>query len=84
MSTTEPGAAVDGVHRMTMPTIEHLDELALLVERCDARSDLYVRWSEGPAADIGAGDNQKQSSRDGLTGIMLPRLSANPLRVEPW
>ncbi|WP_231950762.1 DUF6098 family protein [Allokutzneria albata] len=53
-----------------------LDELVALVERSDA--ELYVRWSKGPDADAA------QRSRDALTGIELPGLSANPLRVESW
>lgn len=40
--------------------------------------ELYVRWSRGPRMDAGT------SSQDGLTGVPLPGLSANSLRVEPW
>jgi hypothetical protein len=67
-----------------MRTVEDLDELAALIEEAGAREDLYVRWSRGPDADLTPGDQPEQSSRDGLTGIDLPGLSANPLRVEPW
>lgn len=56
-----------------MPTISSLDELAALVG-----SDVYVRWSKGPSADAAS------TSTDALTGVDLPGLSANPLRVEPW
>jgi hypothetical protein len=65
-----------------MGTIADLDELAALVEHRD--DELYLRWSLGPAIDCAAGDGRDQSSRDALTGIALPGLSANPLRVEPW
>jgi hypothetical protein len=67
-----------------MPTIDDLDELASLLERTGRDEDLYVRWSRGPAVDLTAGHQPGQSSRDALTGIALPGLSANPLRVEPW
>jgi hypothetical protein len=67
-----------------MRTIGSLDELAALVEEADRGRDLYVRWSKGPDEDLAGGAENAQSSRDGLTGITLPGLSANPLRVEPW
>ncbi|QFU89103.1 hypothetical protein YIM_19620 [Amycolatopsis sp. YIM 10] len=63
-----------------MPTVPTLAALERVFEA--EESDLYVRWSTGPAADLG--DRGAQSSRDGLTGVPLPGLSANPLRVEPW
>ncbi|MFF1556100.1 DUF6098 family protein [Streptomyces sp. NPDC058279] len=59
-----------------MPAIGSLDELADLIAR---RPGLYVRWSMGPEIDLRA-----PGSRDELTGIPLPGLSANPLDVEPW
>ncbi|MFD0371188.1 DUF6098 family protein [Streptomyces sp. NPDC059071] len=59
-----------------MPTIRSLDELAGLIAR---RSELYVRWSMGPEVDLPA-----PASRDDLTGIPMPGLSASPLDVEPW
>lgn len=60
--------------------------LAQLVELFEAESgrDLYVRWSLGPETDLSGGRNAPQSSRDALTGISLPGLSASPLKVEPW
>jgi len=64
-----------------MFTIEGLDRLAALVE--ESRDDLYVRWSRGPQHDLRQSDDP-QSSIDGLTGLRLPGLSANPLRVETW
>lgn len=60
-----------------LPTMRSLDELVALVESAD--TELYVRWSRGPAADLA-----EPASRDGLTGVPLPGLSANPLHVEPW
>jgi hypothetical protein len=84
MISTERGRhAVKPAHRAKIPTIEDLDELAALVERT-RDGNLYVRWSKGPDADVTANHKPEQSSRDGLTGIMLPGLSANPLGVEPW
>ncbi|GLZ29977.1 hypothetical protein Lesp02_21670 [Lentzea sp. NBRC 105346] len=58
-----------------MPTLRTLDDLAALVE---GREDLYVRWSKGPDEDAA------EASKDALTGVELPGLSANPLAVEPW
>jgi Family of unknown function (DUF6098) len=65
-------------------TVQNLDELAALVEKADSGEQLYVRWSKGPREDLAGGPENEQSSRDGLTGITLPGLSANSLRVEPW
>ncbi|MET9224783.1 DUF6098 family protein [Lentzea sp. NPDC003310] len=56
-----------------LPTITTLAELVRLVA-----DDVYVRWSRGPEADA------VSRSRDSLTGVELPGLSASPLRVEPW
>lgn len=56
-----------------LPTITNLAELADLLGE-----DVYVRWSKGPAADAAS------TSRDSLTGVELPGLSASPLHVEPW
>lgn len=61
-----------------------LDELADLVERERPADTLYVRWSHGPDADGVADRAPAQSSHDSLTGVELPGLSANPLRVEDW
>ncbi|HEU5160932.1 MAG TPA: DUF6098 family protein [Streptosporangiaceae bacterium] len=60
---------------MDLPTLQTLDELASLVER---HSDLYIRWSRGPDAD------ESGTSKDALTGVRLPGLSASPLAVEEW
>ncbi|MFF7450151.1 MULTISPECIES: DUF6098 family protein [unclassified Streptomyces] len=59
-----------------LPVLRTLDELAELVERCPR---LYVRWSRGPEAD-----RELSESRDGLTGVRMSGLSANPLAVESW
>jgi anaerobic selenocysteine-containing dehydrogenase len=66
-----------------LPTIGGLDELAELVKQSSEARDLYVRWSRGPAADL-AGEPGGASSRDSLTGMPLPGLSANSLAVEDW
>ncbi|WP_285494050.1 DUF6098 family protein [Actinomadura sp. NBRC 104425] len=58
-----------------MPAVTSLDELAELVAKDDR---LFVRWSRGPETDAGG------SSRDELTGVKMPGLSANPLAVEQW
>jgi hypothetical protein len=58
-----------------LPIVRSIDDLLELV---DTRSDLYIRWSKGPDAD------EDRRSRDALTGVELPGLSANPLTVEPW
>jgi hypothetical protein len=68
-----------------MPHVKSLDDLAALVvaRGREPGQDLYVRWSEGPAVDL-AGGGTEQSSRDALTGVLMPGLSANSLRAEPW
>ena len=63
-----------------MFTVEVLDQLAAFVQR--SPDNLYVRWSRGPHADLSSAGDQR--SVDGLTGVPLPGLSANPLRIEPW
>jgi hypothetical protein len=67
-----------------MPTIEDLDELTDLALQTSDGDELYVRWSHGPAADSSEDDTGGGQSRDSLTGVALPGLSANPLYVEPW
>ncbi|RKR91846.1 hypothetical protein BDK92_6270 [Micromonospora pisi] len=67
-----------------MDVIEDLEQLAARVRGAGEDQELYVRWSRGPMADLAAGRRKEQSSRDALTGVTLPGLSANPLRVEPW
>lgn len=58
-----------------LPRIAHLDELVDLMADNDG---LYLRWSRGPEADA------ERVSKDELTGVELPGLSASPLAVEPW
>jgi hypothetical protein len=64
-----------------LPTIDTLDELADLVEKPPPDGELFLRWSQGPQVDLSADEG---CSRDSLTGVSLPGLSANPLGVEPW
>ena len=61
-----------------IPTLASLNAVVHLVETDDR--ELFVRWSRGPDVDLSG----RQSSRDGLTGLGMPGLSANPLRVESW
>jgi hypothetical protein len=77
-----PGTVPDAYE--DMPTIRSLDDLSELVRSSPESGDLYVRWSHGPAVDLAVNDNGGASSRDSLTGVPLPGLSANPLAVEPW
>jgi Family of unknown function (DUF6098) len=63
-----------------LPTVSTLDEIADLLR--DVRDDLYVRWSLGPHTDLDG--ESAATSRDALTGIELPGMSANSLRVEDW
>lgn len=62
-----------------MRRIADLDELADLVDGWGGAWGLYVRWSPDLEDDLRAG-----SSRDELTGVELPGLSANSLGVEAW
>ncbi|HEX4724766.1 MAG TPA: DUF6098 family protein [Pseudonocardiaceae bacterium] len=66
-----------------LSTIHDLDGLVALV-RAHGDDNLYVRWSAGPDTDLVAGSGGHSASHDGLTGVPLPGLSANPLRTEPW
>ncbi|MEU6275677.1 DUF6098 family protein [Streptomyces populi] len=61
---------------MTLTVLRTLDELT---DEVRSQEHLYVRWSMGPEADLG-----EMSSRDELTGVPLPGLSASSLDVEPW
>lgn len=65
-----------------MQVLHCLDDLAALL-RDHPGDELYVRWSRGPAKDL-AGPGERHRSVDALTGVPLPGLSANSLRVEPW
>jgi hypothetical protein len=59
-----------------LPVLHTLEDVIGLVEQ---HNGLYVRWSHGPAPDL-----KSVSSKDDLTGVPLPGLSANALDVEPW
>ena len=67
-----------------MATVRDLDELVELVGRFPRHDELYVRWSRGPGVDLRDDESGVAASRDSLTGVPLPGLSANPLAVEPW
>lgn len=67
-----------------LPVVEDLDQLVVLLRGSGPGEELYVRWSVGPDADLAGGHGAEQSSKDALTGIDLPGLSANPLAVESW
>jgi hypothetical protein len=69
---------------VAMPTLNDLDDVTGLVTGACADDALYVRWSAGPAVDLRQDDVGRGVSRDSLTGVPLPGLSANPLAVEPW
>lgn len=75
---------VGDVRSWTMETLGDLDALVALIKRVGAAEELYVRWSRGPDVDLAGDPRVAQSSRDALTGVDLPGLSANPLAVEPW
>ncbi len=62
--------------RADLPTVTSLDELTRLVT---SRRGLYVRWSLGPERDLPG-----TSSKDDLTGLRLPGLSASSLDIEDW
>lgn len=61
-----------------MRSFDDLADLVSLVEDRAPARELYVRWSQGPDAD------SDRRSRDGLSGVHLPGLSANSLAIEPW
>jgi hypothetical protein len=58
-----------------LPTIGSLDELARYVLQ---EPDICVRYSTGPLEDRG------RPSVDYESGLLLPGLSATPLKPEPW
>ena len=81
--TAGMGRAPVGILRPVpdMPTLEDLTALTRLVSAPPPGTELYLRWSQGPDVDLA---DRAGGSRDTLTGIVLPGLSANPLAVEPW
>ena len=62
-----------------MQCVTSLDDLAELVDNWDRERPLFLRWTRNLDRDLG-----NEVSRDELTGIELPGLSANCLAVEPW
>jgi hypothetical protein len=58
--------------------LQTLEDVAHLMSDERAR-DLFVRWTPDIERDLTTG-----TSRDELTGVELPGLSANSLAVEPW
>ena len=66
---------MNGEPMESMPTVRSLDELERLLDREDV---VYVRYSEGFAADTASG------SIDTESGLELPGLSVNPLTPEDW
>ena len=67
-----------------LPTVHDLDELVELVGEARDGAELYVRWSAGPHVDGAADATAESTSQDALTGVPLPGLSANSLRIESW
>lgn len=60
-------------------TIGSLEEMAELLSSWRDERALFVRWTDDIERDV-----HDELSRDELTGIELPGLSANSLHVEPW
>ena len=76
MSVDCPMPPPDGGPARTVRSLGELDEL---VRNWPGEPALYVRWTRDIDRDIDTG-----VSRDELTGIELPGLSANGLAVESW
>lgn len=62
-----------------MAALRSLAELADLAADWRDERELYVRWTDDVERDVRTG-----VSRDELTGVELPGLSVNCLRVESW
>ena len=60
-------------------TLDDLDDLAQLLRHWDEPCELYIRWTPNVDSDL-----DREGSKDELTGVALPGLSANALAVEPW
>lgn len=58
-----------------IPVVSRLSDLTTLVADL---GECYLRFSNGPDADA------REKSRDHESGCVLPGLSVNPLRPEPW
>lgn len=68
-------AIEEASQRTALPKIESLGELERYVLQ---EPELCVRYSKGPHAD------RSSPSVDYESGLLLPGLSATPLRAEPW
>lgn len=64
-----------GEEPLIMPTLERLDDLAVLIEHGQT---VYLRYSPGPIADA------SHPSTDHESGLLMPGLSVNPLVVPGW
>lgn len=62
-----------------MPIIRSLTGVAELLAGWRDERELYVRWTDDVQRDV-----ESEVSRDELTGMQLPGLSANSLHVESW
>lgn len=69
------GEIADRRIRTALPVIGSLDELARYVLQ---EPDICVRYSKGPLED------RARPSVDYESGLLLPGLSVNPLKPEPW
>lgn len=58
-----------------LPTLERLEELSALA---DGDVPVYLRYSPGPVSDAA------HPSTDHESGLVMPGLSANPLRPPGW
>jgi hypothetical protein len=76
MTVDQPPSAPDD---RPAGTVSSLADLVDLVENWPGEPALYVRWTQDVERDVRTG-----MSRDELTGIELPGLSANGLAVEAW
>jgi hypothetical protein len=72
----DAGPEVGNGRAVELPSISSLDELVKLAQ---GNEELFVRWSEGPEADL-----RRHKSFDDLTSTELDGLSANSLKFEPW
>lgn len=59
--------------------LSSLDDLVALVQEFGDEERLFIRWSPDVDADL-----RHEVSRDELSGVDLPGLSANGLAVESW
>jgi hypothetical protein len=78
MLTPVSGAAAAGEVRQVRQ-VRSLGELAELLAAWSDECGLYVRWSPDAGRDM-----DREGSKDELTDVPLPGLSANSLLVEPW